>query len=105
MVNSRRKGSRGEREACAAWEKVFGVPLRRSQQYCGRTGDAPDIIGHDGIAFEVKRRNRLNIHEAINKLCAEANNGDVPVLLHRKDNEDWLVTVKLEFLPDLMRCL
>lgn len=33
---SRQKGKRGEREAAAAWNELFGTSVRRSQQFCGR---------------------------------------------------------------------
>jgi len=99
---SRDKGKRGEREAAACWSALFGVPMRRSQQFCGRSDESDDIVGQTGVAIEVKRRNRLNIADAVAKTVEDAADGDVPLVLHRGDRQPWLVSLRLEDLPELV---
>jgi len=99
---SREKGKRGEREAAAKWETLFGVPMRRSQQFCGASDESDDIIGQSGVSIEVKRRQHLNIPQAVETAVAEAGEGNVAVVLHRADRQPWLVTLQLDDLPDLV---
>ena len=98
---SREKGKRGEREAAARWSKLFGVPMRRSQQYCGAGDDADDIVGHPGVSIEVKRRERFNLEAALEKSDSDAADGDIPLVLHRRNHHPWLVTLHLDDLPEL----
>lgn len=98
---SREKGKRGEREAAARWSGLFGVPMRRSQQYCGGSEESDDIVGHPGLSIEVKRRQRFNLDEALSRAAADAADRSIPLVLHRKDNHAWQVTLYLDDLPEL----
>lgn len=98
---SRDKGKRGEREAAARWSELFGVPMRRSQQFCGAGDDADDIVGQTGVSIEVKRRQQLNLAKAVEQAVSEAREGHVAVVLHRADRQPWLVTLQLDDLPEL----
>ena len=102
---SRDKGKRGEREAAAKWQELFGVPMRRSQQFCGRSEESDDIVGQSGVSIEVKRRQQLNLAKAVEQAVAEAKEGHVAVVLHRADRQPWLITLQLDDLPDLVVCL
>lgn len=103
---SRQKGKRGEREAAAEWERLFRVSMRRSQQYAGSPeAGSQDIIGHKGVAIEVKRREKLNVASAIDQIVEDAPEGDVPLVLHRANNRPWLCTVRLDDLPQLVATL
>lgn len=62
-MNSRSKGARGEREV-AGILREYGYPCRRGQQYSGANGDA-DVVGLPRTHIEVKRRERLDIHDAM----------------------------------------
>lgn len=102
MTHSKRKGAGGEREAAAKWSELFGVPMRRSQQYCGRSDESDDIVGQPGVSIEVKRRQRLNLAKTVEQAVAEAREGHVAVVLHRANRQPWLVTLQLDDLPDLV---
>jgi len=91
-MNSKQKGSRGEREL-AKKLKEHGYDCRRSVQYCGANGDA-DVIGLDGIHIECKRVERLNIQDAMAQAISDCKE-DMPAVMHRKNNSEWLVTMKL----------
>lgn len=90
-INSRNKGAAGEREI-ANLLKGQGYEARRGQQYCGANGDA-DVVGLDGIHMEVKRVERLNIHEAMEQAQRDAREGEKPAVFHRKNRKPWLVTM------------
>jgi hypothetical protein len=97
MVNSRLKGKVGELEACKFLREEIGIDARRTAQYCGNTGDASDIVSDqcDRVHFEVKRVELLNIHKAVNQAENDCPEGKLPVVLHRKNNTKWLVTMRL----------
>lgn len=93
-MNSRQKGARGERELAKAL-KAYGYDCRRGQQYCGANGDA-DVVGLPGIHIECKRVEKLNLYDAMAQSKADARENEMPVVMHRKNNCDWLVTMSLE---------
>lgn len=92
-MNSRRKGTAGEREL-ANILKSYGYDARRGQQYCGANGDA-DVIGLEGVHIECKRVERLNIHDAMKQAADDARARETPIVAHRKNNTEWLVTMRL----------
>lgn len=94
MVNSKRKGNTGEREL-AALLRDYGYTARRGQQYCGTSGDA-DVVGLPGIHIEVKRVERLNIHNAMAQSVRDAREGETPVVFHRRNRTPWLVTMTFD---------
>lgn len=93
-MNSKQKGARGERELAKVL-RAHGFNTRRGQQYCGANGDA-DVVGLPNIHIECKRVERLNLYDAMAQSMSDARNGEIPVLMHRKDKCDWLVTLSLE---------
>lgn len=95
-MNSRQKGAAGERELSRKLEEVFGIKCRRSQQFCGANGDS-DVVGIPGVHIECKRVEKLNIHEAVKQAVSDSSKtGGVPVVCHRKNREEWLLTVRLD---------
>lgn len=103
-MNSRNKGAAGERELSKIL-KEYGYETRRGQQFCGANGDA-DVVGLEGIHIECKRVERLNISDAMSQSISDARQGEIPVVMHRKNHEEWLVTMRLkdwiEFYKDYM---
>ena len=93
-MNSRAKGARGERDL-AKKLREYGFDARRNQQYCGANGDA-DVVGLPNIHIECKRVERLNIYDAIAQSKHDAREGEAPVVMHRKDNCKWLITMELD---------
>ena len=75
--------------------REHGYDCRRGQQFCGANGDA-DVVGLPGIHIEVKRVEKLNVSNAMSQAIGDAKNGDLPVVFHRKNNEDWLVTMRFD---------
>lgn len=91
---SRNKGKAGEREL-AGRLRDYGYDCRRGQQYCGVKGDA-DVIGVPGLHIECKRTERLSLYDAMDQARHEARENEVPVVMHRRNNCNWLVILELE---------
>lgn len=100
-MNSRDKGARGERQL-ANKLKEYGFDCRRGQQYCGANGDA-DVVGLDGVHIEVKRTERLSLYDALAQAKHDAREGEMPVVMHRKNNSEWVVVQPLEDWIELYR--
>lgn len=102
MVNSRGKGKRGEVEA-ARFLREHGFEARRGQQFAGG-GDSPDLVHNvPGIHFEVKRTERLRLWEALEQACSDAPAGKTPVVLSRKNGEEWVVVLSAHNFLDLLK--
>lgn len=94
-INSKQKGAKGEREL-ANKLKEYGYDCRRTQQFCGKTGQADDVVGLDYIHIECKRVERLNIDEAMEQAVRDTKDDNFPTVFHRKNNKKWLVTMRLD---------
>lgn len=105
MVNSRQKGKRGELELCATLKEVMGWTARRSVQFCGDAGDSDLIVEeHPNLFVEGKRVEQLNLHKAMT-LAVEQAREKLPIVCHRKDRTEWLLTLRLEDLPRFLGML
>ena len=100
-INSKVKGAKGEREL-ANKLKEYGYDCRRGQQYCGANGDA-DVVGLDGIHIECMRVERLNLDDAMLQAIRDRKADEYPAVFHRKNNREWLVTMKLDDWINLYR--
>ena len=99
-MNSRDKGKRGELEL-SHFLTEHGFPARRGQQFSGGP-ESPDVICKSlPFHFEVKRTERLRLHEAMNQATNDA--GDMtPAVAHRRNRDEWLVTMRLSDLLELV---
>ena len=93
-MNSRDKGKRGELEVAHILQK-HGYDARRGQQFSGANGDA-DVVGLPGYHIEVKRVEKLNIDNAMKQSIGDAREGEIPIVIHRKNGEPWKVTQLLD---------
>ena len=93
--SSQAKGRRGEIELARVLQD-YGLPVKAGDP--ANRGRTPDIVGLPFIHTEVKRVERLNVSEAM----AQARRDSVkfrdgwPTLFHRRNREEWLVTMDLE---------
>lgn len=95
---SREKGKKGEREwAKLCREHGYG-DARRTAQYCGNTGgESSDVVGLPHCHQEVKRVEKLNIHEAMAQAIRDrGESGLLPIVAHRRNRTEWLVTMRAE---------
>lgn len=97
-MNSRAKGAAGELEAAKEWARVMGGHARRGCQFSG-SPDSPDIVSsYPGIHLESKRVEKGNPYCWLAQAVRDA--GDkVPVVLHRRNRQDWVVILRLSDVP------
>lgn len=99
MINSKRKGRDGEEELVRIIREQGFPRIRRSQQYCGKSGESADLVGLPNIHIECKRVEKLNIFEAIKQAIRDvlhSGTSKLACVFHRKNKERWLVTMTLE---------
>lgn len=100
-INSKQKGSRGEREVAELIRK-HGFDARRSAQYCGNTGDAADITTDLPYHIEVKHQERLEIDKWWEQATHDC--GDkTPILVFRKNKQKWRVVMDFETFLELQK--
>lgn len=92
MTNSRKKGKRYELHVAGLF-KSEGYDARRSKQYCGANGDA-DVVGVRGLHIECKAREKMQLYDWVSQAKNEAKNGDLPVVIHKKNHCADLVTME-----------
>ena len=96
-MNSKRKGSAGEREVLKILLESGIQAVRNDQRYVGGRNN-PDISAtFAGTDFhvEVKRTERLNLTGAMKQAVSDADGKAFPVVIHRSNRQDWLVTFRL----------
>ena len=93
-INSRQKGKNGELELAHVLQG-YGYDVHRSVQYSGANHDA-DLYGMDGYHIECKRVEKLNIDTAIEQSIRDARENEIPIVCHRKNRKEWLVTIRLK---------
>lgn len=89
-----RKGAEGERELTAHLRRAgYPVEWGGSMTY----GTVPDLSGLPGVHIECKRRERLNLTEAMAQAVRDAERfrDGAPAVFHRRNNQPWLVTMRL----------
>lgn len=102
-INSKDKGARFERKLAAMF-KDNGYDCHRSAQYCGNTGDAPDVVGLPYIHVEAKHQERMNLYEWIEQAKRDAKgSGLLPVVFHKKNNAEVLVTMPFDAFMTIYR--
>ena len=88
---SKQKGARFELEV-AHYLQDHGFPgTHRTAQHCGKTGDAGDV--------ECKHVEKLNLYNAYHQAVRDnnaKNAGDIPVVIHKKNREETLITLSLD---------
>ena len=101
-ASQKNKGKRGEREL-ARLLTLNGHPAHRGQQYSG-SPDSPDVICPSlPFHFEVKRCERLRLHEAMNQATNDAGLSSVPLVAHRRNGGEWLAVLRVTDLIGLIK--
>lgn len=103
---ARRKGQTGELELAHVLQDHGFADVRRTSQYCGKTGDASDLVGLPGIHIESKRTERLSLYEAMGQARRDAQaagKGDFPTVFHRRSKHPWLVVMNLDDWCEMYR--
>lgn len=94
-INSRQKGARGER-AFAKLLREYGYEAERGCQHAGGK-DSPDVKSNMiGCHWEIKFVEKLNLHNAMEQSKRDAGTGEMPIVGHKRNREEWLVTQPFE---------
>lgn len=93
---SRDKGKRFEL-SIANMLKTRGFNAKRGIQFRGGGEEQPDIICEllDFIHFELKAVERFNLNDAIKQAITDKKNGQIPAVVHKKNNETPTVSLPL----------
>lgn len=102
---SRDKGARGEREWAAFLSRVFRVSAHRGRQYHGGPESPDVVVDLPGLHFEVKRCEKLSLYRAMDQADDECGPDSIPVVAHRRNNEEWLWVCYAKDVPELVRRL
>lgn len=96
-INSKQKGARFERQLASKFREYGYSDSRRTAQYCGNTGDASDIVGLPYIHIEAKHQEKMCLYEWMEQAKRDSKNtGNMPVVFHKKNNHEILVTMRFE---------
>ena len=95
LTNSRRKGAVGEREIAKYLREHGFAEARRGQQFKGGA-DSPDVVGLTGFHIEVKRVERLDLNAAMEQSIRDCGENETPIVVHRRNNDYWKVTMRLD---------
>lgn len=91
-INSKAKGARAEREF-AKLLRMYGYEAERGCQHSGGK-DSPDVkTNMPYVHWEVKMVERLNLHNAMEQSKRDAGEGEMPLVAHRRNRTEWLVTM------------
>lgn len=102
-MNSKRKGKDGELELVEKLRYAGYAHARRSAQYCGNTGDAPDIVGIDDLHIECKRVEAFRDEVALQQAENDAKKNEIPVVMYRRNKEKWKVCMRLDLFMLIWR--
>lgn len=105
-INSKQKGARFERTLARKLREYGYDDARRTAQYCGKTGDASDVVGLPFLHIEAKHVERLNLYDAIAQAKRDAKAGGkglLPAVFHKKNNCNILVTMELDDFMEIYR--
>lgn len=99
----RDKGASFERQVAGMF-KDYGYNAFRTAQHCGNTGVAPDVSGVPGIHIECKAVEKMRLYEWIEQAKRDSKKrGDKPVVIHKQNYKDVLVTMRFDDWIDLYR--
>lgn len=96
---SRQKGARFELEVAHYLQAHDYPDAHRTAQHCGKTGDAGDVEGVGGLHVECKHVEKLNLYNAYHQAVRDSDangNGNIPVVIHKRNREETLVTLSLD---------
>lgn len=104
-INSRNKGRRGEYEVRDLFRQ-YGYDAERGGAMHTKGSESPDVYGVPDLQIEVKRRERIDYYAGLEQAARDArerNKGELPVLVSRKNDSRWIVTMYFEDWIELYR--
>jgi hypothetical protein len=102
MRAERAKGARGELEVVARIREAGWPDARRTHDGRRQAGRGDVAGGPEATHIEIKRQERLNVPAALAQVRADADPLDLPVLVHRPSRAEWMATLPLADLLELL---
>lgn len=101
-INSRAKGKRGE-SGFAKLLTTRNLKARRGQQFSGGAG-SPDVVCEalSDVHFEVKYTEVCKPYGFMAQARRDAGEHKKPVVAFRKNGEEWLAIMDMDFALDLL---
>jgi len=100
---SRDKGKRGELMLRDVLRRHGWPGAERGQQRHGGPG-SPDVRGGPaGVHFECKFVEALSARVALDQARADAGEGEIPIVAHKRSREPWVAILELDALLELLR--
>ena len=100
-MNSNLKGKTFEREIARYLREHGYTEARRGQQYKGGA-DSPDVIGLTGFHIEAKRTEHFQLYAALAQSKRDAAENEIPIVIHRKNNEKSVVVIALDDFMEVL---
>jgi Holliday junction resolvase len=104
-MNSKKKGSRGERALRDVWIKHGYTDAHRSQQYSGKGESAADLEGVDPkLHIECKvGYTYKTIYDFMEQATRDAKENQIPVVNCKMDRKEWLCVMRLDDFIELWK--
>lgn len=96
----RNKGAAGEREVAGILKDHLGFEVKRN---LGQARDGADDITIQKFRIEVKRQETLKVDVWSKQVEDCSKDGEVPVLIYRRNGQPWRVCLKLDDFIPLLR--
>lgn len=100
-MNSKRKGTAGERELAGILRSHGYDAHRNDQRYIGGL-DNPDV-SLPGLHIECKRIEALRLYPSLEQARRDANGHALPCVMHRKNHAPWVAIMYLDDFIQLYR--
>lgn len=102
-INSKDKGKRFELTVAHLFQD-YGYKAFRTAQYEGKTGDCADVEGVPYIHIEAKAQEKMHLYDWIAQAVRDSQKrGNKPVVIHKQNHKEVLVTMRFEDWIDLYR--
>ena len=95
----REKGARFERHLASLLRDEGFHDAERTAQHSGKNGGEPDVKGLPGIHIEAKHQEKMCLYDWMDQAkrdVAEKKSTDIPVVMHKKNNAEILVTMRFD---------
>jgi hypothetical protein len=100
-INSRRKGKVGEQDFINKILRPYWPEASRNiDQF---RDDKRDVLAVEGVHFQIKRTEALNIWAALAQAESESAEHDLPVVAFRRNRSKWYCVLEADELMALLR--
>jgi hypothetical protein len=101
-ASDRTKGAVAERQIVAILRAAGWTHAQRTSNGRDQVGRGDILAGPPGTHIEIKRQERLNVPKALRQAIDDAHELDIPIVIHRPSRHDWMATLPLDDLLDLL---